>query len=798
MEQLLKQEAIIIKEGKSIKGRQFKYEIVKPIGTGLSGVVYRAKCIDRGFDVAIKFFLPLYDLKHHQLSSPESRRKAMEESVAFQRKEIDCLHHVHHSNIVRILDSGSYKPSKDELISKLNFFKEVNFIVTDFVPGQNIRKYLQSNKSSIAQVASILYKICDGLVHFHDIKQYLHTDIKPENIMIRDGTNEPVIIDFSLYKNFNFLEVNEDNITNFKSDYDLLPLPDSHPLRIIRQKEQVERKELKSLSFPALDLFQFGLLLKDIFQNLAKILTNEEIKYVGLLIEELTSWDRVKQLDTKWLREQVWKLDPAYSQFMGVEELTPPSSAKKTLQLPGKVITISTLINQLLNTRSLQRLRSIKQLGFIEILYPGASYSRYLHCLRAYGYCVELIESLNHSPQFKLLFNPFLARQALAISLLHDINHFPLLHIFQEIRGEYKMTLDILDFFCNGESTKDSPSIYEILEEIGLSQKQFKEIFLLKHENLVEEGYEPGLQIVKSLIDSGADVDKLAYLGDDSFFTGVAYGQGVDISRLLSSATIVKTTSSDKKRQGWHLGFIEDGLSAVESVLMARYWMFRNVYWHRFNRAIIAMLIHVVRKLYVYPELDAQDLVVDTMWLSEESILKYLDDKYYNRYSNHSITQNIMKDRNTVYLKLLSIRGDSSDPLESEIYNEFYQADLKKREECRKEFIKNLEDYLAETFKIGISITDDDLLLDIPGRRLDTAGPIYIEMDSSEVKSLGSINGIIKRLISDFEKLTKNMRIFLNPKIMNKIDTNEIISKRNELIKLFKQSIPKGKPDQVK
>jgi HD superfamily phosphohydrolase len=800
-EQLFGQIAINIKEGKNISGNQFKYKLGKPIGSGLGGVVYRATCAERQFDAAIKFFLPLYNLKHHQLSSPESQKQAMEDSINFQRKELQCLEHVHHTNIVRILDNGIYKVGQGELINKLSFFKEVNFIVTDFVPGSNIKKYLESNKLSASQIASMLMKISDALYHLHNIKKYMHADIKAENIIIRNDTNEPVIIDFSLYKNFNFNEVENNNITNFTVDWDLFPtkfLQDGDNLLEIRKQEKGYRNEIKLLSFPGLDLYQFGLLLQNIHEYLSELLPEEEMRFINLLIDELTSWQRVIKLDTSWLKEQISKLDPAYSQFMGVEELTPASSAKKTIQLPGRVITLSPLIDNLLNTRSLQRLRAIKQLGFLELLYPAAGYPRYVHCMRAYGFCVDCIESLTHNPQFRLLFSGKLAKQALAISLLHDINHFPFLHIFQEIRDEYKMNIDILDFFCKGESTKDSPSIYEILNGIGLSREQFRDIFLLKHERLIDAGYEPGLQIVKSLIDSGADIDKLAYLSDDSFFTGVAYGQGIDSARLISSATIIKTPVTTPKKPGWHIGFLEKGLPAVESLLITRYWMFRTIYWHRLNRAIIAMLIHVIRKLYVFPKIDASDLVIDTMWQSEEAILKYLNDKYFNRYSSNSITQNILRDRSTIYKKLLSIRGDSSDSLESEIYEEFYKADLAKREKCRKEFIKIIEDYLRKTFGVGLEITDDDLLLDIPGRRLDTAGPIFIELDNGEVKPIALIDGPIKRLISDFEKLTKNMRVFINPKIINKIDKFKLISKRSEIMALFEKAMPRDNLNQVK
>ncbi len=314
------------------------------------------------------------------------------------------------------------------------------------------------------------------------------------------------------------------------------------------------------------------------------------------------------------------------------------------------------------------------QLALVDVIYPGAGYRRSLHCLRAYSYCAEMIESLTQSPRFRLLFSPLLARQALAASLLHDINHCLFLHTFQEAIGKPMKNVDLLDLFCDGHLTKDNPSIYEILEqEVSLPRSQFRDLLLKEHCYLVENGYEPGLQIVKSMIDSGADVDKLAYLEDDSFFTGVAYGHGVDSRRLIASATIVKIPlQSTCSNQGWHLGFRDDGLSAVESLVMARYWMFRTVYWHRINRAIMAMLLHVIRKLYLKFSENPQRFVEDTMWLSEEQALDYLNTQYRkNKDGKDSITNDIMKDHRTVYRRLLSIQGAPED--EGDVETRLYQ-----------------------------------------------------------------------------------------------------------------------------
>lgn len=393
---------------------------------------------------------------------------------------------------------------------------------------------------------------------------------------------------------------------------------------------------------------------------------------------------------------------------MGVEELTPPSGAIQTKQLPGGVISVSPMFARLAGTRSFRRLRSINQLLFLDVLYPGSGYRRELHSYRAYTYCVDLLGRLTRVPRFRFLFDHRLARQALALALLHDINHFPLLHVFQEVDPDYLTQLDLLDLFCDGEATQDSPSIYEILSDIGLSREQFRDVLLLKHADLVNNDYAPGLQIAKSLIDSGADIDKLAYLTDDSLHTGVAYGRGIDVTRLMASATVAEVPAACPGKSGWHLAFSEGGMSAVESLVLARYWMFRTVYWHWVSRAVMAMLLHVIRKLYVEGKADLEDFVRETMWQPEEFVLRYLDDKFVSRFpGQHSITKDILRSPDTIYQRLLNLQGVSSNHVEVSLYQGLTNLDGAKLEACRLALTDRLQEYLQPA---RIEVSEHDVL----------------------------------------------------------------------------------------
>jgi hypothetical protein len=90
------------------------------------------------------------------------------------------------------------------------------------------------------------------------------------------------------------------------------------------------------------------------------------------------------------------------------------------------------------------------------------------------------------------------------------------------------------------------------------------------------------------LISGSLDLDKIDYLSRDAFMCGVPYGT-VDVDRLLASLTLVE--SSGRLEVGVH----EKGVSALESLLFAKYQMYRNVYWHHAVRSATCMFKRAVR-----------------------------------------------------------------------------------------------------------------------------------------------------------------------------------------------------------
>jgi HD superfamily phosphohydrolase len=108
---------------------------------------------------------------------------------------------------------------------------------------------------------------------------------------------------------------------------------------------------------------------------------------------------------------------------------------------------------------------------------------------------------------------------------------------------------------------------------------------------------------LQGLISGSFDLDKLDYLRRDAFMCGVSYGE-IDVDRLLQSVLLLREPAAG------HLtvGLSEKGLSALESLLFAKYQMYRNVYWHHAVRAATAMYKRLVADAINTGSLDAREL----------------------------------------------------------------------------------------------------------------------------------------------------------------------------------------------
>jgi HD superfamily phosphohydrolase len=224
-----------------------------------------------------------------------------------------------------------------------------------------------------------------------------------------------------------------------------------------------------------------------------------------------------------------------------------------------------------LDTPAVQRLRYIRQVGHTFLVYPGATHSRFEHALGAYHLTRRALAALEELGEI----GPASQEDCLAVrmaALLHDIGHYPFSHALEEAGFPSHETLGVAKL-SQGE-------LANCLIQIG------GERFPQTVGALISGVSRSPLQ---GLISGSIDLDKIDYLSRDARMCGVPYGT-VDVDRLLSSLTLVEVEPAR-----YEVGVQEKGVSALESLLFAKYQMYRNVYWHHAVRSATCMFKRAVR-----------------------------------------------------------------------------------------------------------------------------------------------------------------------------------------------------------
>ena len=206
------------------------------------------------------------------------------------------------------------------------------------------------------------------------------------------------------------------------------------------------------------------------------------------------------------------------------------------------------MVLALVDSAPFQRLRRIRQLGPAFLTFHGAESSRFTHSLgvfaiarRAMGRLMELDPSLEK--QKGVLY---------AAALLHDLGHAPLSHSGEEMFGTHHEQ-------WSARVIREHPDIQVPLEQFA-SGTAASVADLLEH-GRAERG------VIKALVSSQLDCDRLDYLLRDSYSTGARYGQ-LDLDRILSAMTLAPDGE---------VAIHPKGLMAVEHYLVVRSLMYRSV-----------------------------------------------------------------------------------------------------------------------------------------------------------------------------------------------------------------------------
>ncbi|EMA50374.1 HD domain-containing protein [Halococcus thailandensis] len=233
-------------------------------------------------------------------------------------------------------------------------------------------------------------------------------------------------------------------------------------------------------------------------------------------------------------------------------------------------IEISGVAQALLDTPAVQRLRHVRQLGTVDLVYPSANHTRFEHSLGVYHLADRALSQLG--------IEGVRAERVRAAAILHDVGHGPYSHnleaLIQRRTGNYHDDVD--ELLATGE-------VADVLADHDLDPERIA--------NLVA-----GEGRLGQLVSGELDVDRMDYLVRDALHTGVPYGT-IDHGRLVRELRFLDG----------ELVLAEGNVQTAEALLLARALMNPVVYSHPVARIGKAMLRRATERL-LDDELSGADL----------------------------------------------------------------------------------------------------------------------------------------------------------------------------------------------
>ena len=363
------------------------------------------------------------------------------------------------------------------------------------------------------------------------------------------------------------------------------------------------------------------------------------------------------------------------------------------------------LIKKLIDSSLFQRLRRIRQLSGVQMVFHGAEHSRFSHSLGVYEIANRFLtvpdiqEALDL--RSKLIF--------LSAALLHDIGHGAYSHAFEDVFG--------VDHEKIGASLiLESKELRGVLDEIDKN-------FATDVASVIKK--EKKFPLIEQLISSQLDVDRLDYLERDAYFTGAAYGH-IDLDRLIRVLYI----------KDGQVVFKLSGIHAIENYLISRYHMYWQVYYHPVARAYEVNL----EKIYMR----VKDLLISGFeFKGNVEPLK-------NVISNPSQIDNYIKLDDFYINGLIASFLDSKDAILKELATDFMNRKIwgyvndteenkEKIEEIKKSFKQEDLKYFTSYRTVENSTYRDD------GENF--GDKIYILLENGKISTLKEQSKIIESLM---------------------------------------------------
>lgn len=243
---------------------------------------------------------------------------------------------------------------------------------------------------------------------------------------------------------------------------------------------------------------------------------------------------------------------------------------------------------EVIQTPPFQRLRRVKQLGFSEFVYPGATHTRFAHSIGVFHTARKLMEIIRFHQQKKSSFSDSQAQLALAAALVHDVGHGAFSHAFEEVGKIFK--LDLAEHETVSDHLIRDSEITSALNKLGSG-------FASDVANIVKG--EGGATLYSAVVSSQFDADRLDYMRRDRLMTGSNHG-AIDFDWLVDNIEIGSvSTGVDDVATGSVETFVLGGkaIYAAEAYVLGLFHLYPAVYLHKTTRGVEKIFTELLRQV---------------------------------------------------------------------------------------------------------------------------------------------------------------------------------------------------------
>lgn len=404
--------------------------------------------------------------------------------------------------------------------------------------------------------------------------------------------------------------------------------------------------------------------------------------------------------------------------------------SRLTINVGGVVVKVAPPLREIVDHPTFQRLRRLNQLSLVSQIFPDATHTRFAHSLRVFDLAKRFLLALNSDSTCRRELGKTGAEHVSIAALLHDVGQYPFAHTIEDLRklGDHCGVGSLSSIRHDQELAVEfirrrdgaSRSIEAILSQHGFDLNDI--VYMFAKTNTPPP--RPGLKIGRDLISGVIDVDRLAYLIHDSDRTGVPYGAMIDPSAFANALCVNPSTNA--------LAIHEAGVSSVESILAAVYWMYREVYWKSTNRAFMAAVKEVWWHLLQGGAMTFDQYATATYGGGEWEALRWLHDEFAKFSKDaagewHNPLAATLKTQRVGYVRVWSTGYTRPGDLYEGIINGI-----------APDRITNLVDAITRALPLGTRPVRGEILVDIPlkKRLLDAVAGRDTEAEAGRLTTL--------------------------------------------------------------